>query len=207
MDPLVILAFLGTAVALTLTPGPDILFVIAQSISQNKQAGIATALGLCSGLLVHIIAAAAGISAIIYQSSIAFSAVKYAGAIYLLYLAWLAFRDKSKVGLSNGTSPFQYLALYKKGIIMNLLNPKVSLFFLALLPQFTSPEAGSVTIQMLTLGLVFLVQALVIFSIVSIAADKASRFVLENPRVSRRMNVIQGGLFTIIGLQILFSEK
>ncbi|SDI13887.1 LysE family translocator [Alteribacillus bidgolensis] len=207
MDPLVILAFIGTAVVLTLSPGPDILFVIAQSISQNKQAGIATALGLCSGLLVHITAAAAGISAIIYQSSIAFSIVKYAGAAYLLYLAWLAFRDRSKTGLSNGTSPLQYLALYKKGIIMNLLNPKVSLFFLALLPQFTSPAAGSVTVQMLILGLVFLVQALVIFSIVSFTANKASRFVLENPGVSRRMNIIQGGLFTIIGLQILFSEK
>ncbi|MFB4164012.1 LysE family translocator [Alteribacillus sp. JSM 102045] len=207
MDPIVILAFFGTAIILTLAPGPDILFVIAQSISQNKKAGFATALGLCSGLLVHISAAAAGISAVIYQSSVAFSAIKYAGATYLLYLAWQAFRDKSKASISKETNPHQYLMLYKKGIIMNLLNPKVSLFFLALLPQFTNPSSGSVTVQMLILGFLFLLQALVIFFIVSTAANQASRFVLHNPRFSRRMNVIQGGIFTIIGLQILLSEK
>ncbi|SDI44427.1 Threonine/homoserine/homoserine lactone efflux protein [Alteribacillus persepolensis] len=207
MDGLAILAFLGTAVVLTIAPGPDILFVIAQSMTQNKMAGIATALGLCTGLLVHIAFAAAGISAIIYQSSIAFSVVKYAGAAYLLYLAWQAFRDQSNVALSNDASPFTYRKLYKKGIIMNLLNPKVSLFFLALLPQFTDPTAGSVPLQMVLFGCIFLIQALLIFSVVSVAAHKTSTLVLRHPRIQRRLNVIQGTLFTVIGLQILFSRQ
>lgn len=208
MDILILLAFIGTAITLTLAPGPDILFVIAQSIAQNKKAGIATALGLCSGLLVHITAAAVGISALIYQSSLAFSIVKYAGAIYLLYLAWQAFRSRENIAspLESQTT-MQYTALYKKGIIMNLLNPKVSLFFLALLPQFTHDAVVPVNIQMLIFGVIFLLQALVVFSFVSVLASKAGRIITNNPTVSKQMNRIQGILFTFIGLQILFSEK
>ncbi|SFE82676.1 LysE family translocator [Alteribacillus iranensis] len=208
MDIVIVLAFIGTAVALTLAPGPDILFVIVQSIAQDKKAGIATALGLCSGLLVHITAAAIGISALIYQSSLAFSIVKYAGAAYLLYLAWQAFRSREKAALDADAQPsMQYQALYRKGIVMNLLNPKVSLFFLALLPQFTHEGAVPVSIQMIIFGLLFLLQAFVIFSLVSILASKTGRFIFNNPMISRRMNIIQGSLFTVIGLQILFSNK
>ena len=131
MDLLSILSFLGIAIVLTLMPGPDNLFVLAQSISNGKNAGISTALGLCTGLIIHITAATIGITAIIYQSALAFHLVKYAGAAYLLFLAYKSFREKNSSFDLKNESSLNYKSLYKKGIIMNLLNPKVSLFFLA----------------------------------------------------------------------------
>lgn len=207
MDPLVLLSFLGAAILLTLMPGPDILFVIAQSLSQNKKAGIFTALGLCTGLIAHITAATLGISAIVYQSAVAFTIVKYAGALYLFYLAWMSFRDKGQPFSIKHQDSIQYGSLYKRGIFMSMLNPKVSLFFLALLPQFVDSNWGHIPLQMFILGVIFLVQALFIFTVVSIFAEKIGQWLSKNSFIARKMNIIQGTLFGIIGLQIAFSEK
>jgi len=200
-------AFLGAAIILTIMPGPDNLFVLAQSITQDKKAGIATSLGLCTGLLVHISAAVLGISAIIYQSTIIFSIVKFAGAAYLLYLAWQSFRAKGDPFTLQQQNTQAYITLYKKGILMNILNPKVSLFFLALLPQFVNPAQGHVAFQMLILGIVFLVQALVLFSLFSIFAGKVRKLIIGQPAIAKRLNVIQGILFTFIGIQIAISKQ
>ncbi|SFA39884.1 Threonine/homoserine/homoserine lactone efflux protein [Parageobacillus thermantarcticus] len=207
MDFTLTMSFLGVAILLTLMPGPDILFVIAQSISQDKKAGIITALGLCSGLIVHITAAALGVSAIIYQSALAFAVVKYAGAAYLLYLAWQSFKEKEEIFIINHTKPLKYRSLYKKGILMNLLNPKVSLFFLALLPQFVDKSLGHMTLQMVILGIIFLVQALLIFVVVSVFSEKLRHVLLANSFIAKRMNIIKGSLLALIGIQIAFSEK
>ncbi|WP_096203211.1 LysE family translocator [Bacillus sp. FJAT-45350] len=206
MDIMLLASFLGVAIALTLLPGPDILFVMAQSIAQNKKAGIATALGLCSGLVVHITAATVGITAILYQSAIAFTLVKYAGAIYLFYLAWKSFTDKENALTMGKNQALQYKALYKKGIIMNLLNPKVSLVFLSLLPQFVNHTAGYVPLQMALLGGLFLIQALFIFSLVSIFSEKVQQFLVKSTTLTKRLNVIQGSIFVLIGIQITFSK-
>lgn len=207
MDFTLVMSFLGVAILLTLMPGPDILFVIAQSISQDKKAGIITALGLCSGLIVHITAAALGVSAIIYQSALAFAVVKYAGAAYLLYLAWQSFKEKETSFTINHTKPLKYRSLYKKGILMNLLNPKVSLFFLALLPQFVNKQMGHITLQMVILGIIFLVQALVVFVAVSVCSEKLRHILLANSFIAKRMNIVKGSLLALIGIQIAFSEK
>ena len=148
-----------------------------------------------------------GISAIIYHSAIAFSIVKYLGAAYLLYLAYQSFKDKGSGFNFETKDSLDYKSLYKKGIIMNLLNPKVSLFFLAFFPQFINYEAANVTLQMLILGIIFLIQTLVIFSLISIFAGKVGEFLRKNQTISKKMNVIQGALFTMIGLKIAFSEN
>jgi threonine/homoserine/homoserine lactone efflux protein len=204
-----VLSYLGVVVFLTLMPGPDILFVIAQSISQNKKAGIATALGLCTGLLVHISAATLGISAIIYQSAIVFAIVKYAGAIYLLFLAFQSFREKDTDlnGTNDNKRLSSYKSLYKKGILMNILNPKVSLLFLALLPQFVDNSMGNVTGQVFILGIITMVQALVIFVGISILSYKIRYLLVNNSFITKRINVIKGSILGFIGLQIAFSEK
>ncbi|MCL1694369.1 MULTISPECIES: LysE family translocator [unclassified Lysinibacillus] len=202
-----LLAFLGAAIILTLMPGPDNLFVLAQSITQDKKAGIATSLGLCTGLLVHIGAAVLGISAIIYQSTVIFSIVKFAGAAYLLYLAWQSFRAKGDPFTLGQHNEQAYVMLYRKGILMNILNPKVSLFFLALLPQFVNPSNGHVSLQMFILGSVFLVQALILFSLFSIFAGKVRRVIIGKPAIAKRLNMIQGVLFTFIGIQIALSKQ
>ena len=202
-----IFAFLGAAIMLTLMPGPDNLFVLAQSITQDKKAGIVTSLGLCTGLFVHISAAVLGISAIIYQSTIIFSIVKFAGAAYLLYLAWQSFRAKGDPFTLQQQNAQAYVELYKKGILMNILNPKVSLFFLALLPQFVHPSQGHIAWQMLILGIVFLVQAFILFSLFSIFAGKARQVVIGKPAIAKRLNIVQGILFTFIGMKIALSKQ
>jgi threonine/homoserine/homoserine lactone efflux protein len=117
------------------------MFVFAQSVAHGKKAGIATGLGLCTGLIAHTLAAAIGVSAILYQSSLAFTLIKIAGAIYLLYLAVQAFRENAQPEQQK-VKPYTLKALYRKGIFMNILNPKVSIFFLAFLPQFVDVQSG-----------------------------------------------------------------
>ncbi|MEK5163260.1 LysE family translocator [Paenibacillus sp. FSL R5-0527] len=207
MDFLSVISFLGTAIVLTLMPGPDNLFTLAQSISNGKNAGIFTTLGLCTGIIVHITAATIGVTAIIYQSALAFTLVKYTGAAYLLYLAYKSFRQKGSSFNLNSEDSLDYKSLYKKGVIMNVLNPKVSLFFLAFFPQFIHYENGNVSMQMLVYGILFLVQSLVIFMLISIFAGKVGYFLRKNKSLSKRINIIQGSLFTLIGLKIAFSQK
>lgn len=207
MSIALVISFLSVAIFLTLAPGPDNLFVLAQSIAQDKKAGIITSCGLCTGLLVHITAATIGLSALIYQSVIIFTIVKFAGAIYLLYLAYKSFTSKeSSINLESGQS-IQYQSLYKRGIIMNILNPKVSIFFLALFPQFITTNGFSIPLQMFILGCIFLVQTLVIFTFISVFAGKVGQYLRKNETITKKMNIIQGSIFTFIGLSIAFSEN
>lgn len=207
MELLTILSFLSAAIILTVMPGPDNLFTLAQSIAKGKKAGIFTTLGLCTGLLVHIAAATIGVSAIIYQSTVAFTIVKYLGAFYLLWLAYQSFRDKGGSFDLNAEDTLDYKSLYKRGVVMNLLNPKVSLFFLAFFPQFVNYEFGHVPMQMLVFGILFLIQAFVIFSLISIFSGIVGSFLRKNTTFSRKMNIVQGAIFTFIGLNIAFSKN
>jgi threonine/homoserine/homoserine lactone efflux protein len=207
VDFLTLVSFLSAAILLTLAPGPDNMFVLAQSISKGKSAGILTSAGLCTGLVVHILAAAFGVSAIIYQSTVAFAIVKYAGAAYLLYLAYKAFREKDSSLAQTNLNTSKHESLYKKGIIMNILNPKVSLFFLAFLPQFVNYQAGNVSLQMLLYGMIFLVQTIIIFTFVSIFAGKLGQFLHKRPTISKKINILQGSIFALIGLKIAFTQK
>jgi threonine/homoserine/homoserine lactone efflux protein len=198
--------FVIASAALTILPGPDIIFVTVQSISQGKWAGISTALGLCTGLIVHTTAAALGISAIIYNSAFAFTIVKYLGALYLIYLAVLALFDKNVV-ITESVVKSENTALYKKGIFMNLLNPKVSLFFLAFLPQFVNPNSGSVPIQMILLGVIFMIQAILIFSAVAVFSSIFGEKILNSQKCGKYINLAKAGIFGAIGIQLALSSK
>jgi threonine/homoserine/homoserine lactone efflux protein len=199
--------YLSVCALLTLMPGPDILFVIMQSISQGRKAGIATALGLCSGVTVHTLAAALGISAILQQSAAVFQVLKVAGACYLLYLAWQAFREGRSAMTMDEVPKLSLPALYKRGILMNVLNPKVSLFFLAFLPQFVTPGSGNPPLQMIFLGLLFMLQSIVIFTIVAVFAGSLGRKLFDNPRIGRMVNLAKAGLFAFIGIRLVLPEE
>ncbi|TGC09701.1 LysE family translocator [Methanolobus halotolerans] len=199
--------FIAASVALTLLPGPDIIFVVTLSISRGKKAGMATASGLCTGLLFHTTAAALGVSAILYNSALAFTILKYAGAIYLLYLAFKALKEGERLISSGTVGESDLTTLYRRGIFMNLLNPKVSLFFLAFLPQFVNLDAGSVPSQMVFLGIIFLVQALVVFAFVSVFAGYIGIKIMERPGVGRYVNRAKAGIFSVIGLELALSGR
>ncbi|WP_048156394.1 LysE family translocator [Methanosarcina sp. Kolksee] len=199
--------FIAASAALTLLPGPDILFVITQSISQGKKAGIATASGLCTGVLAHTTAAALGVSALVYKSALAFEIVKYAGAAYLLYLAWHALKESEELISSAPVRETNTFTLYKRGIFMNVLNPKVALFFLAFLPQFVNIDSGNVPMQMIFLGVIFMVQAWLIFSAVSVFAGTVGERIIEKPGVGRYINWGKAGIFTFIGIKLALTHK
>jgi threonine/homoserine/homoserine lactone efflux protein len=199
--------FIAASAALTFLPGPDILFVLTQSISQGKMAGVATATGLCTGILVHTSAAALGISALIYESALAFEIVKYAGAAYLLYLAWQALRESGELVSSTPVRETDIFALYRRGIFMNVLNPKVALFFLAFLPQFVNLESGNIPMQMIFLGVVFLIQAWLIFSAISVFAGTIGDKIVHRPGIGKYINWGKAGVFTIIGVKLALSHK
>ncbi|MDR6224106.1 LysE family translocator [Desmospora profundinema] len=209
MDGMMILSFIGLAVLLTLAPGPDILFVITQSIASSRQAGIAIALGLCSGLLVHTVFAAVGVSAILHQSATAFQAVKMAGAAYLLFLAWQSWRTSRQASLKEASSAAGqgFIALYRRGVWMNLLNPKVSLFFLAFLPQFITPGGAPVSLQMMVLGLLFLAQALAVFVMVAWLAQRLGAALFRNPGWAKPIERVKAGIYAWLGIRVALLEQ
>ena len=205
MEPNNLIYFLTAAIMLTILPGPDMLFVIAQSISLGKKAGISVALGLCTGLIFHTIAAAFGISIIIYNSDVAFMILKYLGVVYLIFLAFMALKE-STINL-NINWQINKIHLYRKGILMNLLNPKVLLFFLAFLPQFVDQSDRNVSLQMVSLGIIFIIQAIIIFSIVSILASKISEKLITNKKFAKYLKWIKAAILLFIGISLIFVNK
>ena len=199
--------FLTASILLTLSPGPDLIFVITQSVSRHWKAGVATALGLCSGLLVHMTVVAFGAAVFLKTNPIAFQTLKVSGGLYLLFLAWQAWRSDEEISLGN-VDRSDLRKLYVKGITMNLLNPKVTLFFLAFLPQFipTATERGLTPVQWAYfLGGVFLVQALLIFSTVSYISGRwAARF-WEHEGYQNTIKWGQIIVFVTISAHLLFT--
>jgi threonine/homoserine/homoserine lactone efflux protein len=198
------LPFLLASIALTLSPGPDIIYVLTQSISNGKKYGIATSAGLVSGIMVHTTLIALGISAIIQQSEVIFLGIKIGGASYLLWIAYQVYKAPVNKDIGSQKTVYQSLpALVKQGFIMNVLNPKVTLFFLAFFPGFINEQAGSITQQIYLLGFVFMLQAFILFSLLSILADRLTVYLRQNERFFYYLKVFQIIAFVGIALLIL----
>lgn len=202
-----LLLFFFASVALALAPGPDNIFVLTQSAVYGRKAGVLVTLGLCTGLLVHTGAVALGVAAIFQTSALAFTLLKIVGALYLLYLAITAFR----AGASNldevDTQDIAWGKLYARGIIMNTTNPKVAIFFLAFLPQFTNPSLGSMTIQLLALGAIFMVATLLVFGGVAWFAGYLGEWLKGSEKSQILMNRIAGTVFAGLALRLAISES
>ena len=180
-----LLFFVSASLLLIIAPGPDIVFLVTQGVTRGPRAGFATAMGLAAGNLVHTTAAALGVSVIFRASPVAFQALKWAGVTYLLYLAWKALRGSKRpaedtVPETNVTGfvagQEERTRLFWRGFFMNILNPKVAIFFLAFLPQFASPDAGPVWLQMIGFGVLFTLMVMVVFGAFGVLAGKASRW-------------------------------
>ncbi len=204
-----VVSFIGASILLSLMPGPDNIFVLTESLTKGQRNGIAISIGLSLGVLVHTIAAATGLSIVIQKSAIAFSVVKYFGAAYLFYLAYQAMKEKKTVLSLNTESDdkntkFSYLI--RKGFLMNVLNPKVSLFFIAFLPQFTTSTGFNITVQMIILGLIFMLQALLIFSSISSLSGKLTKYV-KDPKFWKITKWSKISVLSILGLTLALSKK
>jgi len=202
-----LLCFLGASMLLTLAPGPDNLFILAQGITHGRRTAVLTAWGMCSGVTLHTLAAAGGISALLCASATAFQLVKFAGAAYLLLLAFKTWRAASDTpdATSPPAGPTGRRA-FMRGFLMNVLNPKVALFFLAFLPQFVDPQHGSTGRQMTLLGLLFMLQGLVLFTAIAFAAGALGRLLARRPRVARTLHRLSAGLFAALGLRLALAH-
>ncbi|MCB2146883.1 MAG: LysE family translocator [Deltaproteobacteria bacterium] len=203
MIPMETLAtFFMASVLLGLAPGPDNIFVLTQSALRGKIAGLLVTLGLCTGLVVHTLAVAFGVAVIFQASAVAFTALKLFGAGYLLYLAWHALRASAERISAGRKNELSYATLYRRGIIMNVTNPKVSIFFLAFLPQFADPGRGSLSLQMLLLGGMFIVSTILVFGTIALLAGSIGQWLNRSPRTQVFMNRAAGVVFVGLALKL-----
>jgi threonine/homoserine/homoserine lactone efflux protein len=195
-----------TAVLLALVPGPDNLFVLTQSVLLGRWAGLMATLGFCSGLIVHTLGVALGVAALLQQSELAFTLLKLGGAGYLLYLAWRFTRATViDAGAGGAITPSPWM-LYRRGIIMNVTNPKVSLFFLAFLPQFTDPAAGSVVVQLVLFGLLFILATLLVFGSVALLAHSLRPWLSRNPRAQLLIQRTAAFIFVVLAVKLVMTS-
>lgn len=207
LSPDTLLLFLTASLLLCIAPGPDNIFVLTQSMLRGVSSGLLVTLGLCTGLLVHTSAVALGVAVIFQQSLLAFIILKLCGAAYLLYLAWGAFRAGASGLGSLKAAVLDKTALYRRGIVMNITNPKVSIFFLAFLPQFTNPTKGHLTLQLLELGAIFIVCTLLVFGLVSLLAGKLGSWFSQSPKAEVVMNRVAGSVFAVLAIKLALTER
>ena len=191
---------------LTIMPGPDIIYVLVQSISNGKKYGIATTIGLVSGVLVHTSLVALGVSAIIKSSAYLFLLLKILGAIYLLYLAFLTYTSKAELQITASAEKKGFLKLVKQGFIMKVLNPKVSIFFLAFFPGFLYSSSQSTILQFYVLGILFMLQAFILFSLVALLSGYFATYINKHPNFNTSIKWFKIIVFLGIALFIILSN-
>jgi len=201
-----IIMFFSASILLALAPGPDNIFVLSQSIAYGRKAGFKITMGLCTGLCVHTAIVSFGIAAIFQTSLLAFNILKYAGVLYLLYLSFLTFRSAGqKVKITGDDKPS--VNLYRRGIIMNVTNPKVSIFFMAFLPQFVTPQNGAITLQFIILGFIFIVATIIIFGLISILAGSIGVILSRSSKFERWLNLFAGTVLASIAVKLALTER
>ena len=198
--------FVAASTLLALAPGPDIIYVLTRAVSQGRRAGIAAALGFASGCVFHTVLAAVGVAALIRSSELAFDLVRYAGAAYLVWIGIQALRHRSAFSIGGASDARALVTIYKQSVVGNMLNPKVTLFFLAFLPQFVNAEAGNVGLQMAILGVVFMLVTLVVFGAVAIFAAMIGDWVRRKPAIGERLNVFAGLTFIALGIRVALPD-
>ncbi len=203
------LIFLVAAVLLNLSPGADHVFILTRTIAQGRFAGFLSSWGVCTGAMIHVLAAAFGISAILAASATAFTVVKLAGAAYLIWLGVRALQSKG-LALSADTAatpPASAWTIYRQGVIVDLLNPKVAVFFMAFLPQFVDPALGGAAWQMVTLGAVVIAVALVWETSLIFGAGALSRRLRTQPAIAKWISYASGATFIGLGVRLAVERR
>ena len=206
-DTTQLIAFVAASAILGVTPGPDIIYVITRGAAQGPRAGIAAAAGLSTGIVAHTALCVVGLSAVLAASATAFTVIKLAGAAYLVYLGvrmWLS-RESLDLSADGGGAPVG--AIYRQSIVMNVLNPKVAIFFLAFLPQFVDPSAGPVAPQFALLGTIFMVVSFVVMGLAGLGGGQLRRVLAQSERAARTIRFAAGGVLVALGVRLAFEGR
>ncbi|XOV92983.1 MAG: LysE family translocator [Bacteroidota bacterium] len=199
--------FITLSWVLILTPGPDQLYVLTRGISGGKKAGLISALGINAGILVHTLFAALGLSVILQTSATAFLIIKGIGAVYLIYLGIKTWLNKEEIK-PDTNSKFTKSQLFIQGILSNVLNPKVALFFIAFLPQFVSANStSSAASQMIILGLLFTLFGLIFLVSLGLSAGSVQKILFRNPKTGTLIHKISGLIMVLLGVRLAFTRK
>lgn len=202
------LLFFSTAFVLNIAPGPDLLYILTKTVSSGTKVGIASALGVCTGALFHVFAAAIGISAILVTSATAFTIVKIIGVLYLFYLAYQSFFSKgTSLNISDEKKSSTVWQAFKQGVLIDILNPKVAIFFMAFLPQFVREGHGSVSIQLIYLGLLVILVAIVVEVAYVLMFSKIATAIRNSKKISKWLDKAIGVMFVVLGLKLVFSSN
>ena len=204
--------FALAVLVLNATPGVDLLYTVSRTLAGGWRQGLAAALGVGAGCVVHALLAAFGLAALLAVSAWAFTVLKWAGAAYLVWLGLGMLRQAAWSAPAAAATEAPVVArtgmqVFRQGLFTNVLNPKVALFFLAFLPQFVSPAAGSVPLQMLLLGLIFMLQAVIIFCVIGYFSGGIGGYLLARPRIARSFDWLTAGVFASLGIRLALAER
>ena len=205
LDPSVLAIVALASLALAIVPGPAVLYIVTRSVSQGRAAGVVSVAGIHVGTLVHVIAAAIGLSALLMRSVVAFSVVKYAGAAYLILLGIRTLRQKEEESGRLVLGEQSLRKVFNQGIVVNVLNPKTALFFFAFLPQFVDSGNGKEALQMLLLGFVFITVAFVSDAVYALVSSGLSDRLRSSARFTRRQKFLSGGVYLALGVSTALS--
>jgi threonine/homoserine/homoserine lactone efflux protein len=204
---MITLEFLITSLIVVLIPGTGVVFTVSTGLVQGRRASAFAALGCTAGILPHLLATALGLAALMHTSAIAFQALKYAGVAYLIYLAYATWKDKAAFVVEDVPSKRTALGIVIKAILLNILNPKLTIFFLAFLPQFVEPGASPPLAQLLLLSGVFMAMTFAVFIVYGLLAHAFRRAVIESPRVQSWLRHGFAATFAGLGVQLALTER
>lgn len=207
IDPSKYILFVGVSWALIITPGPDMLYVITRGVTQGRKAGMLSAIGVICGILVHTTTAALGLTLILQTSALAFLIVKTLGAAYLIYLGIKAWREKSTFHLPASTSNVSSRRVFWQGVLSNVLNPKVAIFFLAFLPQFVDQGGHHIALQMVLLGLTFAFFGLCFLLMVGYSSGRIGSLLTRRPHYGQFVGRLAGGIMIGLGIRLALTER
>jgi threonine/homoserine/homoserine lactone efflux protein len=199
--------FIVAGLLLNLAPGPDVLYIVGRSLSQGRMAGVVSSFGIATGCLCHVTAAAVGLSALVLALPMAYDVVRYAGAAYLLWLGIRTIVARGRGFASTSLAPASLGTIFRQGVLTNVLNPKVALFFLAFLPQFTNAARGALAPQILLLGFIFIFNGTIVCIGYALAASQIGAWLASRFRISAWLNRATGGIFLALGLRLAFLRR
>jgi threonine/homoserine/homoserine lactone efflux protein len=199
--------FLLTSLVVVLIPGTGVLYTISTGLFSGRRASIAAACGCTAGIIPHLSASILGLSAILHMSAVAFQAVKYAGVLYLLYLSWSMWRETGLLQVDAQESPKSLRHVAIKGFLINILNPKLSIFFLAFLPLFVAPDVASPALRMLSLSGLFMLMTLVVFILYGLLATSVRKYIVNSAKITGFLQKSFAAIFAALGLKLALTER